>query len=193
MKIINRVLESESWIRQLFLFGFGVYLLLFPHWGVRLLLTVVVLLLTVLGIYNWLHFILGKKSKPGYTSYAIFGSIQLMIALAVYLNLEQTATLSIYLFALFSLFNGALNFKDFLEQREKNRLSSKLSLILMGLNFALAGFLIISPFNYVASKSVVVGLALIGINGINLYKEVYMDHKKLTVTETTDDSKEIQE
>ena len=56
--------------------------------------------------------------------------------------------------------------------------SHKISLLLMGLNFALALILIMSPFSYVASQPVVVGLALIGINGIDLYKEKYMEHKK---------------
>ena len=53
-----------------------------------------------------------------------------------------------------------------------------LGLLLMGLNFTLAIILVASPFAYVASKPVVVGLALIGINGIDLYKEKYMEHKK---------------
>ena len=68
-----------------------------------------------------------------------------------------------------------------------------LGLLLMGLNFTLAIILVASPFAYVASKPVVVGLALIGINGIDLYKEKYMDHKKMTVTETPEGLEEQEE
>lgn len=193
MKIISRVLESEAWVRQLYLFGFGIYLLLFPSLGLRLLFTTVVGLLAILGVYNIVRFVLSKEKKPGYTSYALLGAFQLVLALFLYLNLTSAIKLSIYLFAFFSLFNGALNFKDYLEQREVNALSSKISLLLMGLNFALALILVASPFSYVASKPVVVGLALIGINGIDLYKEKYMDHKKMTVTETPEGLEEQEE
>lgn len=193
MKIISRVLESEAWVRQLYLFGFGIYLILFPRLGLRLLLVTIVGLLAILGGYNLLRFILSKKKKPGYTSHALLGIFQLIAGLFLYLNLGGAMKLSIYLFAFFSLFNGALNFKGYLEQREKNALSSKISLLLMGLNFTLAIILVASPFAYVASKPVVVGLALIGINGIDLYKEKYMDHKKMTVTETPEGLEEQEE
>lgn len=193
MKIVSRVLESEAWIRQLYLFGFGIYLLLFPRLGLRLLLVTVVGLLVLLGAYNLLRFGLGNKKTPGYTSYAVLGSVQLVLALLLYLNLTSVIKVSIYLFAFFSLFNGVLNFKDYLEQREKNALSSNISLLLMGLNFGLALILITSPFTYVASQPVVVGLALIGINGIDLYKEKYMDHKKMAVTKTPEELEEQEE
>lgn len=193
MKIISRILESEAWIRQLYLFGFGIYLILFPRLGLRLLLVIVIGLLTILGGYHFLRFILSKKKEPGYTSYAILGIAQLTIALVLYLNLASAMQLSIYLFAFFSLFNGALNFKSYLEQRGKNALSSKLSLLLMGLNFALAALLVISPFSYVSSKPIVVGLALIGINGIDLYKEKYIDHKKMSVIENPEELDEIED
>lgn len=177
MKIISRVLESEAWVRQMYLFGFGIYLLLFPSLGLQMLLLTVVGLLTVLGSYNLFRFFLNKNKTKGYSSYMILGALQVVLAIFLYLNLNSAKQISIILFALFSLFNAGLNLKRYLEFREQKSTSSILSLVLVGLNVALALVLIFSPFSYLVSKSVLVGIALIVINGIDLYEE-YIHHQK---------------
>ena len=101
MRIISQVLESETWIRQLFLLGFGIYLILFPNLGLQLLLLAVVILCIVLGAYNIFRFFLNQKKTAGYTGFALLGGIQIVIGVFLYLNLASASALSIMLFAFF--------------------------------------------------------------------------------------------
>lgn len=176
--MLSRVLESEAWVRQLFLLLFGLYLIVFPNLGLRLVLLVVVLLCFLLGIFNVVQFLLKfNKKNSGYTSYIITGGIQLSVGLLLYLNLSQAATISIYLFALFLFFAAGVELKDYLKQASKNNLYAKLVLLLIVLNASLAVILVASPFQFLASQPIMIGLALVIINGIELYKTKYLTKK----------------
>lgn len=174
MRIISQVLESETWIRQLFLLGFGIYLILFPNLGLQLLLLAVVILCIVLGAYNVFRFFLNQKKTAGYTGFALLGGIQIVIGVFLYLNLASASALSIMLFALFLIFNGMLDLKDYWQTTDKKNLYSKVSLLLMVLNILLGIILVASPFHFLAAQPVFIGLALIVINGIDLYKGKYL-------------------
>lgn len=173
--MLSRVLESEAWVRQLFFLLFGLYLIIFPNLGLNLILQAVVVLCLVLGAFNVVKFLLDfNKKKSGYTSYVVIGAIQLGVGLLLYFNLAQAATISIYLFALFLFFDAALELKDYLKQTTKNNLYAKIVLLLIVLNTGLAVILVASPFHFLASQPIIIGLALVVINGIELYKTKYL-------------------
>lgn len=131
--------------------------------------------MSVLGAFNVVKFLLDfNKKKSGYTSYVVIGAIQLGVGLLLYFNLAQAATISIYLFALFLFFDAALELKDYLKQTTKNNLYAKIVLLLIVLNAGLAVILVASPFHFLASQPIIIGLALMVINGIELYKTKYL-------------------
>ncbi|MGI6155638.1 MAG: DUF308 domain-containing protein [Enterococcus lemanii] len=173
--MLSRVLESEAWVRQLFFLLFGLYLIIFPNLGLNLILQAVVILCFVLGAFNVLKYFLGvNKKKKGYTSHMMIGLIQLGVGGILYFNLDRAATISIYLFALFLFFDAALELKDYLKQTAKNNLYAKIVLLLIVLNAGLAVILVASPFHFLASQPIIIGLALMVINGIELYKTKYL-------------------
>lgn len=179
MKMISRVLESEVWVRQLFLILFGLYLVIFPSLGLRLFLMAVVVGCVGLGIFNLIKFYLGsKKKKNGYTSHLFIAIIQLGIGIILYLNLEHGATISIYLFAIFLVIHGGMDLKYYFEHKEMDENHRNLSLVVGSSNLALAALLVVSPFRFLASQPVLIGVALIVINGLGLYKNKFLKHKK---------------
>ena len=67
-----------------------------------------------------------------------------------------------------------LDLKDYWQTTDKKNLYSKVSLLLMVLNILLGIILVASPFHFLAAQPVFIGLALIVINGIDLYKGKYL-------------------
>lgn len=170
MKIISHVLESENWIRQLYLFFFGLYLILFPNLGFRLLMIVLIGLLITLGMYHLFRFFYKKKKVSVYTIYGLLGILQIVIGLIMYLNLEWITNISLFLLIFFCFFNSASNIKEILVQKTSQSKIFKICLLLVILNIGLGITLLISPFQLITSKPIFLGFALIIINGLDLYK-----------------------